>query len=116
ASPAVIGTFRVTVTVLVTRSSWWRTRWVTSPRPASAVTERTGPRLAHSSETRCGATSHNPPLSRRHGVLNGLPARRAEPSQTAHPPAHPPVAETSASHALTSAWNRAGTKTSDGTP
>ena len=88
---------------------------MTSPRPASAVTASTGPRLAHSSETRCGARSHSPPFSRRHGVLNGLPSARAVPSQTTLPPPHRCRA-TSASQARTSGWNRAVKNTTDATP
>ena len=48
----------------------------------------TGPSAAHSSETACGARSHKAPLSRRHGVLNGLDTSNDDPSQNAHPPAH----------------------------
>ena len=88
---------------------------MTSAGPASAVTAVTGPRLAHSSEITCGARSHRPPLTCRHGVLNGLPGCSAVPSQMACPPAQPPVAATSASQARTSAWNRAVKNTTDAT-
>ena len=88
---------------------------MTSPIPASAVFAVTGPRLAHNSDTRCGARSQSAPFSLRHGVLNGLASVRAEPSQTATPPVHWCWA-TDASQARTSAWNRAVKNTTDATP
>ena len=87
-----------------------------SPRPVSAVTETTGPRLAHSSETACGPRSHRPPLSRRQGVLKGLECCQADPSHTAQPPAQPPWLPKPASQALTSGWNGWVKKTTDATP
>jgi hypothetical protein len=97
------GALSVTVTVLVTPLAWCSTRWVTSACPASARTEATGPSEAHSSEISCGARSHSAPLSRRHGVLNGLESCQAVPSQTATPPAQGPSRAIWSSQALISA-------------
>ena len=112
---AASGALRVTVTVLLAPLSWCSTRWLTSAGPASASTEATGPRLAHSRDTACGPRSHSAPLSCRHGVLNGLDSCRAVPSQTADPPAQPPRSAACASQARTSAWNRAVKNTTDAT-
>src|SRR4029077_19531593 len=69
-----------TVTVLLVPPWWCRIRWLTSPGPPSAVTLVTGPRAAHSSAITCGARSHSAPLSRRHGVLNGLESSSDDPN------------------------------------
>src|SRR6202035_1953377 len=76
-----------TVTVLLAPPSWCRIRWLTSAGPASAVTDVTGPSAAHSSEITCGAMSHSAPLSRRHGVLNGLDSSSDDPHHEVSPPA-----------------------------
>src|SRR5262245_12323657 len=65
------GALSVTVAVLLAPLSWPSTRCVTSAAPATADTEVTGPRHAHSSDTTCGPRSHRPPFSRRHGLLTG---------------------------------------------
>jgi len=75
----------------------------------------TGPSAAHSSEITCGARSHSAPLSRRHGVLNGLDSSSDDPNHEASPPAQPPCAVTSASHARISARNLRMKKTTDAT-
>src|SRR5882757_9947831 len=81
--------FCVTVIVLLAPPSWCRIRWLTSAGPASAVTDVTGPSAAHSSEIVCGARSHSAPLSRRHGVLNGLACSSDDPNHEVRPPAQP---------------------------
>src|ERR1700730_1151278 len=113
--PAASPPFCDTVTVLLAPPWWCRTRWLTSTGPASAVTDVTGPRAAHSSAIRCGAMSHSAPLSRRHGVLNGLDSSRDDPNQDAMPPVQPPWAVTSPSQARIFAWNRRVKKTTDAT-
>src|SRR5205085_1237969 len=97
--------FCVTVTVLLAPPSWCRIRWLTSAGPASAVTDVTGPSAGHSSEIMCGARSHSAPLSRRHGVLNGLVSSSDDPNHEVRPPAQPLRAVTSASQARMSARN-----------
>ena len=75
----------------------------------------TGPSATHSSEITCGAMSHSAPLSRRHGVLNGLVSSSDDPNHEARPPAQPPRAVTSASQARICAWNLRVKKTTDAT-
>jgi hypothetical protein len=89
---------------------------LTSAGPASAFTAVTGPRAAHNSETACGAMSHSAPLSRRHGVLNGLDSISESPNHPVRPPIQPPCAVTSASQARISVRNLNVKKTTDATP
>jgi hypothetical protein len=97
------------------------TRCVTSPAPATAATEVTGPRQAQSMPTRCGPRSQRAPFPCRHGVLKGESGCSAVPSQTAVPPDQPspdqpPRACSSASQARISRLNRQVKKTTEATP
>src|SRR5579875_1658207 len=115
------GALNVTVAVLLAPLACRRTRCIPPAAPATAETEATGPRQAHSIDTTCGPRSHRAPFSRLHGVLHVLSGRSAEPSQTATPPDQPPPDQppracSSVSQARISALNRSVKKTTEATP